>query len=61
MRAEGECPECGSTVGVQIGGSVSGMVGRSTIERLMERRGNGMYCQECGEYVEPDVDIIEDH
>lgn len=59
MRAEGSCPECDSTLGVQIGSSVASMMG-DTIERLMDRDGNAMRCPECDEYVDPqDVEIIE--
>lgn len=61
MRAEGLCPECEATLGVQIGGSVASLMG-SSIERMMDKDGNAMRCAECGEYVEPDdVEIIEDY
>jgi len=61
MRAEGECPDCGSTLGVQIGGSVASLMG-DTIERMMAKDGNAMHCDTCSEYKEPeDLDIIEDY
>lgn len=61
MRAEGDCPDCESTLGVQIGGGVASMMG-DTIERMMDRDGNKMRCPTCGEYKEPQgVEVIEDH
>lgn len=61
MRAEGDCPDCDNTLGVQIGSSVASIMG-DTIERMMDRRGNAMRCPTCGEYVDPDdIEIIEDH
>ena len=58
MKAEGECPDCGKTVGVRIAGSLSTMFG-DTIERVMDREGNAMRCTGCEEYVEPDGVSIE--
>lgn len=61
MRAEGDCPDCSSTLGVQIGGSVASMMG-DTIERMMDNDGNAMRCPNCGEYVDPEgLTIVEDH
>lgn len=61
MRVEGECEGCSAKLGVQIGDSVAVMVG-GAIERMMDNRGNGIYCQTCNEYVQlEDVEIIEDH
>lgn len=61
MRVEGECAQCGATLGVQIGDSVAVMVG-SAVERMMDNEGNGIYCPKCGEYVRmTNIEIIEDH
>lgn len=61
MRAEGHCPDCGCQLGVQIDSSVASMM-KDTIERLMDRRGNAMYCQDCQEYKPPEsLDVIEHH
>lgn len=60
MKFEGDCPDCEESLGVAIDDSVASMMG-STIERFMDRDGNRMYCQECGEYKEPDgVEIVEE-
>lgn len=59
MRAEGECPDCGATLGVQVGGGIASMMG-DTIERMMDKDGNAMRCPSCDEYKEPDdVEIIQ--
>lgn len=60
MRAEGDCPNCDSTLGVQIGSSIASLMG-DTIERMMERDGNAMLCPDCGEYVEPDETTIKEN
>lgn len=61
MRAEGQCPDCEATLGVQIAGSVAGVLG-DTIERMMDRDGNKMRCPTCGEYKSPDdVEVIEEY
>lgn len=59
MKAEGECPQCGEPLGVRIAGSIARLMGDS-LERFMDKDGNAMYCQECGEYVDPDgIETIE--
>jgi hypothetical protein len=61
MRAEGDCPECGSTLGVQVGSSVASLMG-DTIERMMDKDGNAMRCPACDEYVEPkSVDVVDQY
>jgi hypothetical protein len=61
MRAEGDCPACEDTLGVQIGDSVASLMG-DAINRMMDRDGNAMRCPNCGEYVEPDgIEVIEDY
>lgn len=59
MKAEGECPDCGSTLGVKIDDSIASMMG-DTIKRLMDKDGNAMYCSECGEYREPEEIEVEE-
>lgn len=58
MKAEGECPDCGTTLGVKI--TDDGIpIPESTIKRLIDKDGNGMYCQTCGEYHDPDdVEVV---
>jgi hypothetical protein len=59
MRAEGHCEECGESLGVQIGSSVAALMG-DTLQRLMDREGNAMYCQTCDNYTSPaDIEVIE--
>lgn len=59
MRAEGDCPECGTTLGVKVAGGVAAMMG-DTIERLMDKDGNAMLCPDCEEYVKPEnVEILD--
>lgn len=59
MKAEGECPNCENKLGVRIANSIASLMG-DTMQRFMDKDGNGMYCQECGEYVEPDdIEIAE--
>lgn len=60
MKFEGDCPDCEARVGVAISDSVASMM-ESTLKRFMDRDGNRMYCQECGEYKEPDdVEMVEE-
>lgn len=60
LKLEGECPDCGSTLGIGISGSLASTF-KSTIERVMDRDGNAVYCQECGEYKEAvNGDVLED-
>lgn len=60
MRAEGYCPDCEATLGVKVGSSVAALMG-DTLKRLMDKEGNAMYCQVCGEYQSPqDIEVIEE-
>jgi len=52
-RAEGTCPECGDTLGVQIEDSIAAMAG-GAIESLMQSQDNAVRCTNCGEYKSPD-------
>jgi predicted nucleic-acid-binding Zn-ribbon protein len=53
MKAEGECPRCGARLGVKV--ADDGIpIPESTIKRLMDKDGNGMYCQTCDGYHDPD-------
>jgi hypothetical protein len=59
MKAEGHCPDCKETLGVQIGSSVAALMG-DTLQRLMDRDGNAMYCQTCDCYISPtDIQVLE--
>jgi len=58
MKAEGDCPGCDSKLGVKVGdGNMP--IPESTMKRLMDRDGNGMWCQTCGEYHDPETVIIK--
>lgn len=52
-KAEGTCPDCGQTLGIQVSDSIAMMAG-GTIERMMDKDGNAVRCTECGEYKSPD-------
>jgi len=57
MRAEGTCPDCSATLGVQIDDGLAGAMS-STIKRVVDKDGNKMRCSSCGEYKDPlDVTI----
>lgn len=53
MRAEGECPECGGTLGVKVANSIATLMG-DTIKSMMDKDGNAMYCSVCDEYKDPE-------
>lgn len=58
MKAEGDCPQCGSTLGVRIADD-NIPIPESTIHRMMDIDGNGMYCQSCDEYHDPeDIEVL---
>ena len=52
MKAEGDCPDCGSTLGVKVADGAM-PVPESTLKRLINKDGNGMYCQTCDTYHDP--------
>lgn len=56
--AEGTCPHCGRTVGVQLNDGIAAMAG-GAVEALMQRDGNAVRCTNCREYVSPDDMSIE--
>jgi hypothetical protein len=53
MRAEGDCPGCGQTLGIQVDDGLATMAG-SAIETLMNKDDNMVRCTSCGEYRDPD-------
>lgn len=53
MKAEGDCPECGNTLGVEVDDTAM-PIPESTMKRLMNKDGNGMWCQTCSDYHDPD-------
>lgn len=59
MKAEGVCPSCGEQLGVKVNDDRM-PIPQSTLRRLMDRDGNGMYCQNCDEYHDPnDIEVKE--
>jgi len=58
MKAEGTCPDCGSTLGVQIDDALAGAMS-STIKRVVDKDGNKMRCSACNAYKDPDNVTIE--
>lgn len=52
MKAEGHCPSCGATLGVRLADDNLPLPKRS-VKRLIDKDGNGMYCQACEEYYDP--------
>jgi len=59
MKVEGQCPTCDNKVGVKVADAQAQLFG-SAIRRYLDKDGNGVYCQDCEEYVEPgNNDIIE--
>lgn len=60
MKAEGECPDCGNTLGVQVANSIATLMG-DTITSMMDKDGNAMYCNTCDGYKDPkNIEVIED-
>lgn len=59
MKAEGSCPDCGSDLGVKVGGGIAATMG-DTIKRMMDRDGNAMLCDTCGEYKDPEDLTVKD-
>lgn len=58
MKAEGHCPDCGEKLGVKV--ADDGIpIPESTVKRLMDMDGNGMYCQQCATYHDPDTITIK--
>ncbi len=53
MKAEGDCPECGGTLGTAID-TDSAPIPESTLKRFVDSAGDGMYCQTCDDYKEPE-------
>lgn len=61
MKAQGTCPHCGRTVGVEVQDTVVEMM-KDTIEQMVDKDGNRMHCSNCQRYVEPEsVDVITDY
>jgi transcription initiation factor IIE alpha subunit len=52
MKAEGNCPDCGGKLGVQVQDSVVELM-KDTIEQMVDKDGNKIRCTNCEEYVEP--------
>lgn len=53
MKAEGDCPVCGQSLGVMV--TDDGIpVPKRTMKRLIDKDGNGMWCQNCEAYHDPD-------
>lgn len=59
MKAEGNCPQCGTQLGVMVADDAI-PIPESTLRRMMEKDGNGMYCQTCCEYHDPDEIEVKD-
>jgi len=53
MKAEGDCPDCGERLGVKVADGAM-PVPKRTLKRLIDKDGNGMYCQQCDEYHDPE-------
>jgi hypothetical protein len=53
MKAEGDCPECGATLGVSIDDGIASLMADS-IRRMVDKDGNRMRCAICEEYVDPE-------
>lgn len=59
MRIEGDCPECESKVGVMVADAQAQLFG-SAIRRYLDKDGNGVWCQDCEEYIEPDNNKVHE-
>ena len=59
MRIQGSCPDCSSRLGVKVADAQAKLFG-SAIKRYFDRDGNAVYCQTCGEYVEPEDNEIHE-
>ncbi len=53
MKAEGRCPDCGGKLGTAID-TDEAPIPKSTLKRFVDSAGDGMYCQTCDDYKEPE-------